>query len=93
MRFVWKEEKNKLLKQSRNISFEEIILAIENKQVVDVMEHPNQKMYKGQIILMVEYNNYIHAVPARISESGDECFLITIFPSRKYTNKYLGDNK
>jgi uncharacterized DUF497 family protein len=93
MKFVWQEEKNKLLKRERNISFEQIILAIENKQIVDVMEHPNQKSYKGQLYIMVESNNYVYVVPANISESGEECNLITIYPSRKYTNKYLGEKK
>ena len=89
MRFSWKEDKNETLKQQRNISFEQIVLSIENKQVVDVMEHPNQEKYKGQVYILVEYNNYIYVVPASISESGDECQLKTIFPSRKYTDIFL----
>jgi hypothetical protein len=42
---------------------------------------------------MVEKNNYIYVVPAYISPSGEECHLKTIYPSRKYTNKYLGGKK
>jgi len=93
MKFVWKEEKNKLLKQKRKISFEQIILAVENNQIVDVMEHPNQKKYKNQIFMMVEMNNYVYVVPAHISASGEECHLKTIYPSRKYTNLYLRSKK
>ncbi|MCL2066012.1 MAG: toxin [Treponema sp.] len=93
MRFIWKEEKNDLLKQHREISFEQIVLSIENNKIIDVMEHPNQKKYKGQIFILVEINNYVYIVPASISASGEECNLITIYPSRKYTNKYLGDKK
>ena len=93
MRFLWKEDKNELLKQRRNISFEQIVLSIENKQVADVIEHPNQKKYKGQIFILVEYNNYIYVVPAFVSDSGEECHLITIYPSRKYTDKYLRRKK
>jgi len=89
MRFVWNEDKNNLLKQQRNISFEQILTAIEEKQIVDVIEHPNKIKYKGQIYIMINYNKYIYVVPAVISESGEECFLKTIFPSRKYTQKYL----
>ncbi|MDR0322524.1 MAG: DUF4258 domain-containing protein [Treponema sp.] len=91
MRFVWKEEKNEVLKQQRNISFEQILLSIENKQIADVIEHPNKEKYKGQIYIMVNYNDYIYVVPAIISDSGEECYLITIYPSRKYTKKYLGE--
>jgi len=93
MRFVWEEEKNKLLKQERNISFEQIVLAIENRQIIDILENPNQKKYKGQKFIMVESNNYVYVVPAIFSVSGEECHLKTIYPSRKYTEKYLGDTK
>ena len=89
MKFLWNENKNDSLKHARKISFEQIILSIENKQVVDVMEHPNQKKYKGQIFILVESNNYVYVVPASISDSGEECHLKTIYPSRKYTNKFL----
>ena len=93
MRFSWKEEKNELLKWHRDISFEQIVLAIENNQIADVVEHTNQKKYKGQIFIMVEHNNYIYVVPASISDSGEECHLKTIYPSRKYTSKFLGSKK
>jgi len=36
-----------------------------------------------------EKNKYVYVVPACISASGEECRLKTIYPSRKYTNKYL----
>jgi len=91
MKFVWQEDKNKILKQERNISFEQVVLAIENKQILDVMEHPNQSKYKGQKYLMIEINNYVYVVPAIIID--DEFHLITIYPSRKYTKKYLGGTK
>jgi uncharacterized DUF497 family protein len=89
MRFVWNEDKNNVLRQHRNISFEQILTAIEDKKIVDVIEHPNKVKYKGQIYIMVNYDEYIYVVPAVISESEEECFLKTIYPSRKYTQKYL----
>jgi len=93
MRFLWKEDKNALLKQYRKISFEQVVLSIESKHIVDVLEHPNQEKYKGQIFILVERNNYIYVVPASISDSGEECHLKTIYPSRKYTHKYLRSKK
>ena len=93
MRFTWENDKNELLKQNRNISFEQIVLSIENKQVVDVIEHPNQKKYEGQVFILVERNDYVYVVPSFISDSGDECHLMTIYPSRKYTDKYLGEKQ
>ena len=93
MRFEWDERKNNLLKKERNVSFEQVILAIENKQVVDVLDHPNQKKYKGQKYIMVEMDNYIYVVPIFISKTGEKCCLKTIYPSRKYTEKYLKESK
>lgn len=90
---MWNEHKNELLKQHRKISFEQIILSIENHKVVDVLEHPNQEKYKGQVFFLVENNDYIYVVPALISNSGEECHLKTIYPSRKYTDKYLRSGK
>ena len=48
-----------MIKQERGISFEQIVLAIENNQIVDVIEHPNQVKYKEQKFIMVESNNYV----------------------------------
>ena len=93
MRFSWNEEKNNLLKRRREISFEQIVLSIENNQVVDVIENPNQEKYKGQVFILVDFENYIYVVPATISDSEEECFLKTIFPSRKYTDNYLRSKK
>ena len=93
MKFTWESKKNDILKQSRNISFEQIILAIENRQIVDVLEHPDQEKYTGQIYILVEMDNYVYVVPAFISDSGEECHLKTIYPSRKYTKKFLKDKR
>ena len=93
MRFSWNEDKNDLLKRHRKISFEEIVLSIESQKIVDVMEYPNQEKYRGQIFILVEKENYIYVVPAYISDSGEECHLKTIYPSRKYTEKFLGSKK
>ncbi|MDR2428828.1 MAG: toxin [Candidatus Margulisbacteria bacterium] len=87
MRYVWAEQKNTLLKQTRGISFEEVLLAIEEQKVAAVFAHPNQAKYKGQIFILVEMANYIHVVPAEIT--ADSCLLKTIYPSRKYTKQYL----
>jgi len=93
MKFLWDKEKNELLKKFRNISFEEIVLSIENKQVADLIEHTNKEKYKGQIFILVERNDYIYVVPAIISETGNELILKTIYPRWKYTNKYLRREK
>ena len=87
MRYVWDEQKNTLLKQTRNISFEQIVLAIEEQKIVDVFDHPNQNKYKNQIFILVEVNEYVYVVPAEIE--AENCYLKTVYPSRKHTKKYL----
>ena len=66
--FIYSEEKNKLLKIKRKISFEDIILCIEEKKVLDIVEHPNKEAYPDQYLLIIEYNNYAYYVPIVIKE-------------------------
>ncbi len=79
--FSWNEEKNKLLQVNRGISFEEVIDAIEEGGLLEII--PNQsKNHEGQNCLVVNVNNYAHIVPYVENEEG--IFLKTIYPSRKY---------
>lgn len=80
-------EKNLKLKEERGISFEEVIAAIENDQLLDVIIHPNKEKYGHQKIYVVEINGYIYLIP--FVESKSEIFLKTIIPSRKAQKKYL----
>ncbi len=88
MIFNWDDRKNERLKKERGISFEEIILAIDNGQLLSVLTHPNPEKYAGQKIYLVALDDYVVAVPFR--EEGDEILLITAYPSRKYTKLYFG---
>jgi uncharacterized DUF497 family protein len=90
---VWDEDKNNWLKKERKISFEDIELAILEGRVIDILEHPNKEKYPNQKLLIVEIENYAYVVPYVEDEKGN-IFLKTIFPSRKYTKKYLrgGEN-
>ena len=86
--FSWSPEKNDRLIRERGISFEEIVFHIEQGDVIDLLEHPNQERYAGQRVLVVDVDDYAYLVP--FVESEDELFLKTIIPSRKATKKYLG---
>ena len=89
--FTWDGSKNEKLIRERGISFEEIVLAIEKNNVLDVIEHPNIKKYKNQKMFVVEWNHYAYLVP--FVEDKELIFLKTIIPSRKATGKYLkGDS-
>ena len=87
MIFDWNNEKNMMLKRDRNISFERIIVAIEQDNLLDILEHPNKEKYPNQLLLLVEIDRYVYVVPCVLEN--DVCFLKTIFPSRKYMAKYL----
>jgi hypothetical protein len=85
--FSWSPEKNELLKEERQISFEEVVFYIEMGYLLDVLEHPNQEKYGGQKIFVVQMDDYVYLVP--FIEDEQEVFLKTIIPSRKATRKYL----
>jgi putative transposon-encoded protein len=51
--FRWSAEKNERLKSERAISFEEIVLAIGKGGLMDIVVHPNQRRYPGQVVLVV----------------------------------------
>ena len=85
--FSWDVEKNERLKSGRGISFEEIVLAIESGGLRDLLVHPNQRQYPGQLILVVAYGDYAYLVPS--VEENTHYFLKTIIPSRKATREYL----
>ncbi|MCC6567887.1 MAG: BrnT family toxin [Anaerolineales bacterium] len=85
--FSWNEEKNELLREERQVSFEDVVFHIEQGFLLDVLEHPNQEKYKGQKVFVVQMDEYAYLVP--FIEDDREIFLKTIIPSRKATKKYL----
>jgi uncharacterized DUF497 family protein len=89
--FDWNEAKNEKLKNERDVSFEEAVLAIANNQLLDVLEHPNKKKYPNQKIFVVELLGYAYYVP--FLESEETYFLKSIYASRKATKKYLDTNE
>ncbi|MEJ2701818.1 MAG: BrnT family toxin [Sedimentisphaerales bacterium] len=85
--FCWDNEKNEWLIQHRGVCFEQVVLLLEEQDVLDVLDHPNQKRYPGQKIAIVSIDNYAYLVP--YVPDGDDIFLKTIIPSRKATREYL----
>lgn len=86
--FRWNHEKNEQLKIDREISFEEIVLALEGNGLLDILRHPNESKYPNQRILIIEFERYVYLVP--FVEDVDYYFLKTIIPSRKASRDYLG---
>lgn len=87
MTYQWDDAKNTLLKKTRGISFEQVVMHIENGDVLDIMVHPNTDKYPHQQVLVVNINDYAYAVP--FVEQGQERFLKTIVPNRKLTKYNL----
>ncbi len=85
--FRWAHDKNETLKTERNISFEEIALAIEADGLLDILQHPNSEKYPNQTLLVVAFEAYVYLVP--FVEEADFYFLKTVIPSRKATRDYL----
>jgi uncharacterized DUF497 family protein len=85
----WNTEKSLALKASRGICFEDVVFFIERGEILDDYLHPNQKAYPGQRIMVIGVANYAYLVP--YVENEEELFLKTIIPSRKATQRYLGE--
>ena len=60
--FQWNEEKNRLLKEERGVSFEEIVTHILQGDLLSIKEHPNQERYPGQQMFIVRMGDYIYLV-------------------------------
>ncbi len=89
--YSWNNEKNKKLKIERNICFEEILIAIDNNSLLDVIKHYNSEKYPNQKIFIVKFLDYVYMVP--FVENENEIFFKTIIHSRKLTKKYLNEKK
>lgn len=85
--FRWDDAKNARLKAERNISFEEILRAMEQDGLLDLYEHPNPGRYPGQRVLVVAIRGYAYVVP--FVDEVDCLFLKTIVPSRRATRRYI----
>ena len=86
MQIRWSYEKNSILKQTRNVSFEDVENAIMNDKVLDIIPHHNQEKYPHQELMIIQIRNYTYYVPFVMNE--EEIFLKNIIPSRKYHKIY-----
>jgi uncharacterized DUF497 family protein len=88
MDIVWDEAKNKKLKETRAISFEDVAQLILDREYLAVLEHPARPKQK---IFVIAYKGYTHVVPFVIDDE-DNIVLKTVFPSRKF-HKLYGEKK
>jgi uncharacterized DUF497 family protein len=85
--FRWDADKNEQLIQERGVSFEQITIAVENGDLLQVVQHPNAAKYPRQKIMIVGIDGYAYLVP--FVEDPDYLFLKTIIPSRKATRDFI----
>jgi hypothetical protein len=83
----WDGLKNEKLKSERDVSFEAVLVAIQQGNTLDDFIHPNQEKYPNQRLLVVKIKEYAYLVP--YLETDTEIFFKTIIPSRKATKQYL----
>jgi len=86
--YDWNDDKNEVLKRSRGVSFEQVVLAIVSGDLMDRVKHPNPEKYPNQRVFLVKIEDYIYSVP--YVEDDEKIFLKTIIPNSKATRKYLG---
>ncbi len=86
MNILWDEAKNKRLKETRGISFEEVAQLILDRKYVAILENAARP---EQMIFVVPYKRYTHVVPFVVDEK-DNIILKTVFPSRKFHKLYGG---
>ncbi len=88
--FDWDPEKNDWLKRQRGVGFEEILIAVEEGHILDIVEHPNISKYPNQKLFIIRLDECAYIVP--FAEDEEKIFLKTIIPSRKATKKYIKKN-
>ena len=88
MDILWDDAKNKKLKETRGISFEDVAQIILDKKYVVILENPK---HSRQRIFIVSYKAYTYVVPFVI-DTDNNIVLKTVFPSRKF-HKLYGENK
>ncbi|MEI7510667.1 MAG: toxin [Candidatus Peregrinibacteria bacterium] len=63
MIFDWNEVKNELLKQDRNISFEEVVIALQDEKKFSIAKYPNPEKYPNQKMYILSLQGYTYMVP------------------------------
>jgi uncharacterized DUF497 family protein len=89
LEYGFSAEKNYWLIKERGISFEDIIAALHDGRLLDVLDHPDKAKYPNQKLYIVNITGYVYVVPF-VKQTENCIFLKTIIPNRKLTKLYLG---
>ena len=85
MKVIWDDHKAEKLLRERNISIEAIADLLMKNEFLEILENPK---HRDQMMFIVSYKNYTHAVPFIIDAEG-RVVLKTVYPSRKH-HKHFG---
>ena len=83
--YEWNEEKNSILSTERDVSFEDVIFALKNDKLLDIIISPT---HEEQKCFVVEIKSYAYVIPY-VQVHATKLFLKTIYPSRKHTKILL----
>ena len=91
--YVWNEEKNRLLQNERGISFEDIVDAISNGDLLDSIKNPSSEKYSNQSVFIVNVKGYVYCVPYVEDESitPGETFRVGIFEAHRLQSPCFWD--
>ncbi|MEK7168433.1 MAG: toxin [Patescibacteria group bacterium] len=81
-------DKSTLLKETRGMSFEDLLDLVYNGNVLDDIEHNNPKKHPNQNVLIIKTTGYVYAIPYVIDDKKKMIFLKTAYPSHNLTKKY-----
>lgn len=85
---TWNPAKNEILKERRGVDFNDVLIAIMENRVLDVVTRMNKDKYPNQSMMIIEIDNYIYVVPF-VTDGDKTIFLKTIYPSRRATAQYI----
>ena len=83
----WSPQKDRVLRSTRGVSFQQIADAIVSGEYLDILENPSRP---DQDIFVLRIQGYTWVVPF-VLENEDTIFLKTAYRSRKFHKRYGGD--
>ena len=89
MDILWDEKKNKKLKDTRGVSFEDVARIILDKKYLALLENPS---HPEQMIFVLSYKAYTYVVPFVVDDDHN-IVLKTVFPSRKFHKIYSKEKR
>ena len=85
--FTWSRDKNDLLKRRRGIAFEDVILKVLQRDIVNIEYNHNPVRYPGQHLLLMIVRGYLYSVPYYQADV-DTMHLVMAYPDGRRLARY-----